>query len=166
MGWSPPSDPFYKLNFDATFDSKKRFMGIGINVVRNSRGEALIVVFAPRSHVCSAFYAECYALLRSINLCEVLDLHQVVIKGDAKVVVEGVNGYNTNCSQQGQLIDDIQHLLTGHADWKLNFAKRSGNKATHITAKLGMYLQLESVWIEDGPPEVMSAILLEMPCTD
>lgn len=36
MRWSPPTDPSCKLNFDSTYDSQKRLMGIGI-VVRNSR---------------------------------------------------------------------------------------------------------------------------------
>ncbi|KAF5468840.1 hypothetical protein F2P56_012956 [Juglans regia] len=98
--WRPPVDPFYKLNFDAAFDSEKRLMGIGI-VVRSSRGEVLAVVSAPKSHVCSAFSAECYALLRSIKLCQELCLYQVVLEGDAKAVVDSVNGYNNNLPGKG-----------------------------------------------------------------
>ncbi|KAF5451398.1 hypothetical protein F2P56_026510 [Juglans regia] len=162
--WRPPTDPFYKLNFDAAFDSEKRLMGIGI-VVRNSRGEVLVVVSAPKSHICSAFSAKCYALLRSIKLCQELCLYQVVFEGDAKAIVDSVNGYNNSHSWQGLLIDDIQFLIKGHADWNLIFTKRTGNKAAHIAAKLGMYLDSESVWIEEGPLEVLSVTLLEKPCT-
>ncbi|XP_040998181.1 uncharacterized protein LOC121244226 [Juglans microcarpa x Juglans regia] len=100
MGWRPPSDPYYKLNFDVVSYSEKRLMGIGI-VVRNSRGEVLIVASAPRSHICSAFSRECYALLRSIKLCQEMCLHQAVFEGDAKALLESVNGYNNNYSWQG-----------------------------------------------------------------
>ncbi|KAF5477349.1 hypothetical protein F2P56_003998 [Juglans regia] len=132
--WRPPADPFYKLNFDAAFDSEKRLM-------------------------------ECYALLRSIKLCHELCLYQVVLEGDAKAVVDSVNGYNNNHSWQGLLIEDIQFFMKGQADWSLKFTKRHGNKAAHIVAKLGMYLDSESVWIEEGPQEVLSITLLEKPCT-
>ncbi|XP_042964755.1 uncharacterized protein LOC122298980 [Carya illinoinensis] len=163
--WRPQSDPFFKLNFDAAYDSEKRMMGIGI-VVRNSRSETMIVISTPRNYVSYMFSIECYALLRSLNLDQELGLQQVIIEGDAKTVIEGFIGINSNCSSQGQLLDDIQHLMLGHADWKLNFVKRSGNKAAHIATKLGMYLESEAVWIEDGPPEVMSAILIEKQCTE
>ncbi|XP_035550016.1 uncharacterized protein LOC118349461 [Juglans regia] len=121
--WRPLADPFYKLNFDDAFDYEKRLMGIGI-VVRNSRGEVLAVVSAPKSHVCSAFSTECYALLRSIKLCHELCLYQVVLEGDAKVVVDSFNGYNNNHSWQGLLIEDIQFFMKGQADWSLKFTKR------------------------------------------
>ncbi|KAF5481456.1 hypothetical protein F2P56_002104 [Juglans regia] len=142
--WRPPADPFYKLHFDAAFDSEKRLMGIGI-LVRNSRGEMLAVVSAPKSHICPAFSAECYALLRSIKLCQELCLYQVVLEGDAKAVVDSVNGYNNSHSWQGLLIDDIQFLIKGHADWNLIFTKRTRNKAAHNATKLGMYLDSESM---------------------
>ncbi|XP_042952224.1 uncharacterized protein LOC122289303 [Carya illinoinensis] len=133
--WRPPCDPFFKLNFDAAFDSEKRMMGIGI-VVRDSRSK----------------------------LCQELGMQQVIFEGDAKVVIDGVNGIKSNCSWQGQLLDDMKFLLLRHTDWKLHFVKRNGNKAAHSAAKIGMYLENEVVWIEDGPSEVLSAIFFDKQC--
>ncbi|XP_042982410.1 uncharacterized protein LOC122311798 [Carya illinoinensis] len=141
--WSPPSDSSYKLNFDATFDSEKKLMGIGI-VVRNYRGEAMIVVTAPRSHLRYAYSAECYALIRSIKLCREMRLQQVVIEGDAKSIIEDVIGQSTNSSWQGILIEDIKYLLKGMNGWKLSFVRRGSNKVAHIAAKLGMCFQILS----------------------
>lgn len=81
-------------------------MGIGI-VLRNSKGEAKIVLSAPKAHVYYAFATECYALVRSMQLCHELELHQVVFEGDSKVVIDCVNVPYADCSWKGPLIDDI-----------------------------------------------------------
>ncbi|KAG6626752.1 hypothetical protein CIPAW_15G073500 [Carya illinoinensis] len=61
--WEPAGANCYKFNFDATFDKNNNTMGIG-GVLRDSRGEAEIMLSAPRAHVPSVFHAECYALIR------------------------------------------------------------------------------------------------------
>ncbi|XP_041003857.1 uncharacterized protein LOC121249200 [Juglans microcarpa x Juglans regia] len=133
-------------------------------MVRNFRGEAEIVVSAPRSYVCSAFTTECYALMRGTQLCQEMNMHQVLFEGDAKQVVDGVKGCNSDQSWKDQLIDDIQVLMSAQAGWDICFVRRDGNKATHMATKLGLHLESESVWIEDGPQEVMSVIQFDKSC--
>lgn len=90
----------------------------------------------------------------------------MVFEGDAKVVIDCVNHPNVDCSWKGKLIDDIQFFLSRHALWNLNFVKRSGNKVAHALAKIGMSLDNESIWAEEGPHEVMYVILLDKSCID
>ncbi|KAF5481399.1 hypothetical protein F2P56_002053 [Juglans regia] len=162
--WNPPTEPFCKLNFDGAYDAEGSLMGLGI-VVRNFRGEVEIVVSAPRSYyVCSAFTVECYALMSGIQLCLEMNMHQVLFEHDAKQVIDGVKGCNSDLSWEGQLIDDIQVLMSAQARWDTCFVRRDGNKAAHMAAKLGLYLESESVWIEDGPQEVMSVIQFDKSC--
>lgn len=56
----------------------------------------------------------CYTLIKGIQLCQEMNLHQVLFDGDAKLVVDGVNG-NDDFYWKDQLIDDIQHLISAHA---------------------------------------------------
>ncbi|XP_035551687.1 uncharacterized protein LOC118349868 [Juglans regia] len=99
MRWRPPANPLCKLNFDAGLEET---YGLGI-VVRNSRREVEIVVAASRMQG-SAF--SCYALLRGI-LCQEMNLNNELFEGDAKHVVDGVNGNTDDLSSEGQLIKDI-----------------------------------------------------------
>ncbi|XP_042950231.1 uncharacterized protein LOC122282336 [Carya illinoinensis] len=81
--WSPASEPFYKLNFDASYSEYSNCMGIGI-VLRDGMGDIEVVLVAPKAHVLSAFHAECYALLRAMQLCRELGFSYMVFEGDAK----------------------------------------------------------------------------------
>ncbi|XP_041009371.1 uncharacterized protein LOC121253427 [Juglans microcarpa x Juglans regia] len=89
--WKPAEDPFFKLNFDPTFVSDENFMGIGI-VLRDCRGDAEVVLAAPRRYVNSMFQTECYALLRGLQLCHELGFHHVIFEGDAKHVIDSIHG--------------------------------------------------------------------------
>lgn len=93
-----------------------------------------------------------------------MNLNQVLFEGDAKQVVNGVNGSNDDFPWKGQLIDDIKVLFSAYAGWKLCFTKRCINQATHTTTKLGIRLENEVVWIEDGPRDVMPVVQLDKAC--
>ncbi|XP_042969542.1 uncharacterized protein LOC122302385 [Carya illinoinensis] len=86
------------------FDSN--CMGIGI-VLRDGRGDIEVVLAAPKAHVPSAFHAECYALLRAMQLCRELGFSHMVFEGDAKQVIDCVTSKCSNCSWKGQLVEDI-----------------------------------------------------------
>lgn len=116
-------EPFLKVNFDAAFVSDDRSIGIGI-VIRNCRGDAEVVLAAPRRYVSFVFHAECYALLRGLQLCHELGYHHVIFEGDGKQVIDSIYGVNVECSWNGQLVEDIPFILLRHSRWKLVFYQK------------------------------------------
>ncbi|XP_042979713.1 uncharacterized protein LOC122309937 [Carya illinoinensis] len=161
--WEPAGANCYKFNFDAAFDKNNNTMGIG-GVLRDSRGEAEIMLSAPRAHVPSVFHAECYALIRVMELCHDLRISNVIFEGDAKQVIDSINGQHVDCSWKGQLIEDIQFLLARQTTWRVRFVKREANHVAHAAAKYAKFLISEAVWMEEGPSEIMSFVLSDKEC--
>ncbi|XP_042954621.1 uncharacterized protein LOC122291036 [Carya illinoinensis] len=104
--WKPPEWPFFKVNFDVAFDKDKESMGMGI-ILRDSEGGLQATFTAPKTHILLAFQAKVSALHRAMELCSELGLNQVIIEGDAKVVIDSVNSKNEDNSWLGQEIDDL-----------------------------------------------------------
>ncbi|KAG6667272.1 hypothetical protein CIPAW_01G090400 [Carya illinoinensis] len=135
--WKSPDWPFSKVNFDAAFDQDKGSMGLGV-VVRDSEGELLGCLVAPRENIQSACQAECYALHRAMVLCLELGLSKV--------------------------IEDLQHIMAINPEWVLNFVPISANAGTHTAAKLAVNVASEVVWLEDGPAVIKRVILDDLIC--
>lgn len=72
-------------------------MGIAI-VLRDWRGDAKVVLFAPKFHVSYAFHVECYALLLAMQLCQELGFSHMIFKGNAKQVINNINEKIVDCS--------------------------------------------------------------------
>ncbi|XP_042988766.1 uncharacterized protein LOC122316301 [Carya illinoinensis] len=138
-------------------------MGIGI-VIRDSTSDIQVVLAAQRSFVTSAFLAECYALLRAINLCIDMGFENVEFEGDAKAVVDAVNAMGSNFSCSGQIIEDIRQVKLLHSRWKFSFIRRERNRASHHTAQLALPLDIETVWMEEGLVVVLPYISCDKSC--
>ncbi|XP_042974226.1 uncharacterized protein LOC122305733 [Carya illinoinensis] len=98
--WELAVETFYKFNFDATYIQNDRIMGIG-GVLRDHRGDAKMVLSAPKAHVPSAFHAECYALIQAMQLCHELRISNMIFEGDAKQVIDSINSNCVDCSWKG-----------------------------------------------------------------
>ncbi|XP_042962509.1 uncharacterized protein LOC122296782 [Carya illinoinensis] len=91
--WKPPEWPFFKVNFYAAFDKDKDSMGMGI-ILRDPEGGLQASLIASKIHVLSDFQAEVSALHRAMELCIELGLNQVILEGDAKLVIDSINSKN------------------------------------------------------------------------
>ncbi|XP_040996099.1 uncharacterized protein LOC121242276 [Juglans microcarpa x Juglans regia] len=132
-------------------------MGIGV-VIRDSAGDIQVVLATQRNFVTSAYLAERYALLRAVNLCTDLGFENVEFEGDAKAVVDAVNATASDSSWSGQIIEDIRQAKLLHSRWKFSFIRREGNQSAHQTAQLALSLDIETVWMEEGPVAVLPYI--------
>ncbi|XP_042968991.1 uncharacterized protein LOC122301662 [Carya illinoinensis] len=88
--WRKPEDSRFKANFDATYDAKRQKMGAGIIVIGRN-GDVMASMAIPIYHVTSPFIAESYAIWKTIDMCTRLGFREVVLEGDAKVVINIVN---------------------------------------------------------------------------
>ncbi|XP_040990891.1 uncharacterized protein LOC121238102 [Juglans microcarpa x Juglans regia] len=150
QNWKPPVWPYFKVNFDTTFDKAKGSMGLGI-IIRDAGGSLQAVLTAFKDHISSAFYVESAALHRAMSFCIELDLNQVCFEGDAKVVVDAVTSKIEDNSWLGQVTEDMQQVIKCNQVWRLNFAHRSTNKAAHKATKLAIRDVIEDCLVRGLP---------------
>ncbi|XP_050211369.1 uncharacterized protein LOC126661557 [Mercurialis annua] len=91
IGWTPPPQGTIKLNFDAALNSSNHVGSIGV-VCSNYSGSP-ILCFAKKIYgAFSPLALESIAMLESLLLAKRMAYSNVLIEGDAKNVIEAVNG--------------------------------------------------------------------------
>lgn len=88
--WEKPDTNVVKVNWNVALDPKSKIMGLGI-IIRDDEGEILVSVCANRRHVTQSALAKCYALWRAIEVCNDLAFQNVILEGDALVIIKVVN---------------------------------------------------------------------------
>lgn len=81
--------------------------------------------------------AKCWALWRSLKLCDELDFQRVQFEGDVQVVIKAVQQESSDWSWYSNLIDDLKAYFRDRPDWFISFVPKEGNKLAHALAKLG-----------------------------
>ncbi|XP_059436480.1 uncharacterized protein LOC132169465 [Corylus avellana] len=79
LHWKAPKDDFVKVNWDAAVDKHKRKMGIGV-IVRDSMGEVLTTLSAPKDYINEPDIAEVMAALRIVLFCGELGFLRVILE--------------------------------------------------------------------------------------
>jgi ribonuclease HI len=106
--------------------------------------------------------AEIMGALLAIQLSCELGLLQICLEGDAKVVVYGINSIETDWSKKGHRMDDLRIGLKIFPDWKMVFARREMNQATHTLARLATTNNMDRLWIVDPPNCIQEVITSKM----
>ncbi|XP_042944640.1 uncharacterized protein LOC122278525 [Carya illinoinensis] len=163
--WKKPDAMICKVNWDAALDVKNKQVAIGI-IVRDSEGEILACLCSKLSIVVKAIVAEAYALRRALFFCLELGLQKVLLEGDSQVVVKDTNSNADIWANYGVVIEDIRSLLKDNMSWSVNFIHREANNVAHSLAKMALTCDEEIVWMEEGPPQIMNAVLKEKYCND
>ena len=78
---------------------------------------------------------EALALFHAITLCNYFGFPNVILEGDAKLVVDELNSNQSKGCQFGHLIEDTRHVLQLFSKWMCVFTKRVANEAVHQLAK-------------------------------
>lgn len=79
--------------------------------------------------------AEARVALNTCLFCKDLGLHNIILEGDAKMVVEAVNKMEENFITNGHLVKDIKLFTKDQAAWKIQYIKRDSNQVAHLLAK-------------------------------
>jgi ribonuclease HI len=145
--WKEPAELYYKLNWDAAVDKFNRRLGIGI-VVRDHEG----YVHATKSmtilghlelvavEVLAAFYASLFF--------KELDLHNIILEGDALQVVKVVSFNVRNWRRIEQLVDDTRIMLNSLSSWQILHISRIANKAVHDITQVAIKQFIDRIWMK------------------
>lgn len=105
-----PREGFVKLNWDATLDSKRRVMGVGI-LARDCRGGVVAAKCIQRPRISDPVVAEAYSAWETVELSVQLGLSQANIESDSLEVVKALCSASKCWSNYGHLIDDAKSLV-------------------------------------------------------
>ncbi|KAL4361294.1 hypothetical protein GQ457_04G002860 [Hibiscus cannabinus] len=160
--WTPPDCGVIKLNFDASFISSSHSSVSGV-VARDSQGLIMAACTYPHTGIADAFVAEAVACERAVMLAIDLGFRSIQIEGDSLSVIKKLNSSAMDKSAISPIIRDILLLKSLFEAITFSFVGRTGNKAAHALAKLGLQQGEPQYWIEEAPVSIEQVVLQEYP---
>lgn len=62
------------------------------------------------------------------------------------------------------LVMDTWKILSANTQWKAEFIFREANRAADLLANLAFSFRIETLWIDEGPYQVLNTILKDKYC--
>ncbi|XP_042942822.1 uncharacterized protein LOC122277005 [Carya illinoinensis] len=152
----PPSRVF-KLNVDGAFSSNGSMAGIGA-IVRDSKGEVIMSAAKKELSVMIVVEVEALAILRGLQFCIHLGIHNLVIESDSLLVVKEFNKKGSLKDTFDNVIREAKELMTQFGTCEVQHVNRSCNEVAHSLVKFGLSVQNISLWW-GAYPDVISNIL-------
>ena len=122
--WQRPTSEFIQINVDATVDFSADRVGIGF-VPRNIEGSVLMAASKSVWPFYGVERVEIGGFLWAVQLVKSLVWMHCIFEGDAKVVIEALNGKVSRAAHNQVLIDNILTISSGisHASFVFCFGR-------------------------------------------
>ncbi|KAK9042468.1 hypothetical protein V6N11_017540 [Hibiscus sabdariffa] len=133
--WIPPVGDFFKLNFDASFDSALK-ASVSRIIARDSYGLILAACYSHHSGVADAFIAEAFACEKAVSLAIDLGFRSEQIEGDSLTIIKKLQSASVDKSVISPIINDIRVLMDSFEEITFSFVNRAGNAAAHELARV------------------------------
>ena len=158
--WVAPTDPVYKLNFDAAIFKELNCSGVGV-IIRNANGEVMAAMSAKGPPVEDSEVAETLACRKAMEFAIDAGFSELLIEGDNVAVMSSLSHGGPNLSRIGHVVQDIQWLATGLRWAQFSHVKRSANSVAHVLARYAKNVVEEMIWLEETPPPAVEALFLD-----
>ena len=109
-----------------------------------------------------ALEVEAKAADEGIRLAKDLGLKDVVIEGDAKVVMSTLAQSDTTPSSIQKIIEGTKKCLQDFHAWKANHISRNGNVAAHLLARCACNVTDSVICVEDTPPIIYDQVCVDV----
>ena len=159
--WKPPTITKLKLNFNG---AAKVGVGVAGGMPRNGNGEVLLV-YSGRVGEGSNNKAEAMALLWGLQLITDMQLKEITIEGDLKLIIDMAKGVSQPSWNIQNIIMDIQNFLSGLDKVHLQHIYREGNKVADAATAMGFEFRGMAYWIcMDSLKEDIKALIHRERC--
>lgn len=158
--WSLPSFGDFKVNWDASINSKDKCIGIGI-VVRDSLGEVVGARCIMQETEMDPKSAESMAALKAVLFCKEVGFSQVIFEGDASQVILDINSPPPHFSKAGHLTEIVIKELEGFRKAIFVHVPRELNEVAHTLAKEAAVRKIDDCWLEEVPECIFSLVVRE-----
>jgi ribonuclease HI len=158
--WVPPPRNTIKINWDATIDTSKKIIGMGI-IARDEKGNFSATVSKQESIEVKLVVAETLAAINAIILCQEQNFQDVIFEGDALQVVKEVNSDRHCSNYYGHLVEDVKHGLRRLKSAKFSHVCHSTNVVAHKLATLARTHVIDVIRWNVLPPKIFGIVQRE-----
>jgi ribonuclease HI len=162
--WSPPADPWVKINVDGAWDHHSSIAGSGV-IIRD-KSAMFIAGSSTVAKANSVIEAEAMALVGGVKLALQLKLDHVIMESDSQELISALD----NRIERGNwriypILIEFHRLraLLNNVSWR--WISREANRAADAAAKLAKLRLCTEVWV-NGPPTCLVSVLTSdgLPC--
>lgn len=97
----------------------------------------------------SPIIVEWWALLRDLDFCMECGFLDVVLEGDAQVIIYALKRDDECLAWYGKLIEEAYSKMESNPICKVNFIPWEGSGAAHSFAKHNLYIFRETIWTHE-----------------
>ena len=135
--------------------------GVGV-VIRNEEGLLMGAMSKRVELPLKALEAEARAVQEGIQLAWELGLREVIIEGDAQVVIKALQNFEVCPWPMQKVVEGSLQSLSCFKAWSASHVCRCGNEAAHLMAKMAKTLSTYKIWVEDIPPIIVDQVLKDV----
>jgi hypothetical protein len=95
------------------------------------------------------------------EFCCDLGLQNNILEGDSLQVVNVVKEKGPNWCKYGQLVANIQMVLSIRRSWQISHIHRVANYAAHEFAKTAVKQIMDMIWINEIPKGIRDVVIFE-----
>lgn len=106
--------------------------------------------------------AKAQAALIACLFCIDLGLSNVILEGDANVVVDVVKSSQENFSKYGHLVEEIKLFIHGYDTWQIHYVIKDFNQVAHLLAKDALLCNSVCIDMEDVLIYLRLVVLCEL----
>jgi ribonuclease HI len=155
--WSPPHVGVIKVNWDASINVVKDWVGLGI-IARDSNGLCMVAKCITIRARTDPKTTEFMAALQAIQFSKEVGFWDVIFEGDAAQVVKEITTHSSRFSKAGHFIESIYLENQFFRFAKFQAIPCTCNMAAHTLAKEASSNFVYLCWLEDTPMSVSSII--------
>ena len=156
--WKPPPKNVFKVNVDATINSKSQMAGLGA-VIRDLENKFVVAGIMQTGMKEQVSYAEAEAIVWGLKLARRAALSTLIIELDCLEVVELVNNTKSNKTGLWWIIEEIQNQKREFCNVIVNHIPRTCNVCAHSLAKFAVGANTPAIWLDHIPAEVMNILV-------
>jgi ribonuclease HI len=159
-GWCPPPNGLIKVNWDASINVTKECIGIGV-VARDFNGNVLGAKSLTKMVVTIPNFAEVMAAYEVVVFCKEVRFYEIILKGDARQVVDDVNSRTPKHDVSGRFVEGIIMEMQGLRGVSISHVSRDANNVANQLAKEASTKEMDCVWLEECPNFILNVVLRE-----
>ncbi|XP_023900508.1 uncharacterized protein LOC112012346 [Quercus suber] len=132
--WFPPKRGWFKININGAMFKKEGQSGV-IVVNRNEKGKLMGAMCKKIPFPLGALESEAIAAEEGIALARDLGLGEVVIEGDASIVMSALVNRDQSLSSIKKLVESSRTKLKAFKKWETNHVRRHCNIVAQLLAR-------------------------------
>ncbi|CAO2836998.1 unnamed protein product [Amaranthus hypochondriacus] len=158
--WCKPHRGCIKVNFDAALNCSQDSSGLGV-VARDGDGQILLSAARTVAASTEAELAELEAAAWVVQLAVEQGWDNVIVEGDARLVIEALNQERARGFYAQTLVNNIRFMASNLSSIVFSFCFRESNEIANRLAHWASKSNCNSVWIRSCPNWIRDLVLTD-----